>query len=234
MSDIEVTIREMEIDGDPILAYYAGRLRESLRQVPDGWVLVPREEQDALLAVVRESTYGSDLGREGRAKVALQNYTDGMQVNDEELPGMWSHSDFMGGQTDCDPTPAQAGAMCDESSDDERVSAALCKAYEDGYKAALSAPAQAGAVALVEAFEDAVIRRMRAYNPEDPMPKDGGSIREELTARNALLAALGARAGAELPDLQRQIDQAHDNYMRGNIDATTRDWLIDKARRGGS
>lgn len=39
------------------------------------YVLAPREELGALLAVVRESTYGSNLGREGRAKVALQNYS---------------------------------------------------------------------------------------------------------------------------------------------------------------
>lgn len=64
---------------------FAQRLR-SLRQVPEDCVLVPREEQDALLAVVRESTYGSDLGREGRAKVALQNYTDGMQAKTNPAP----------------------------------------------------------------------------------------------------------------------------------------------------
>lgn len=43
--------------------------------VPEGWVMVPRDELDALLSVAKESTYGSDLGREGRAKVALANIT---------------------------------------------------------------------------------------------------------------------------------------------------------------
>lgn len=58
-------------------------------------------------------------------------------------------------------------------------------------------PAHGDGEALVSAFEDAVIRRIRAYDPDDAMPKSGGSIREELAARNALLNALTIRPTPE-------------------------------------
>lgn len=123
---------------------FAQRLR-SLRQVPEDCVLVPREEQDALLAVVRESTYGSDLGREGRAKVALQNYTDGMQAKTNPAPPTSGSMTTCGHSKydpchNCEPTPAQAVAELPELPEPEGSmtwtrSAGICINPEPGYDA---------------------------------------------------------------------------------------------------
>ncbi len=42
---------------------------------------------------------------------------------------------------------------------------------------------------------------------------------------------VAAQPVAVSAEIQQRIDAAHDHYMRGNIDATTRDHLIEKAKR---
>jgi hypothetical protein len=56
----------------------------------------------------------------------------------------------------------------------------------------------------------------------------------EVLQRHALTAKPAPEGGEEAPEVLATIDRAHDNYMRGNIDATTRDYLIEKARKAAA
>lgn len=80
-----VYVTEDDYDIEWLRPYSTGFLYDRPAAAATGdMVLVPRKEQDALLAVVRESCYGSDLGRECRAKVALQNYNEAMKSAQQE------------------------------------------------------------------------------------------------------------------------------------------------------
>lgn len=187
--------------GQTLAAQTTPAQADSLRQVPDAKPLADRLQRES----------------ECTAEAAHHFYAQGWNACRDAI---------------ANPAPPTSGDPLNALADDEAERLQYERDKRDPANCLTDAtPEQAGAAALVEAFEDAVIRRMRAYNPDDPMPKDGGSIREELVARNALLAALGAQAGAELPEPAGVLvingqalrgftaDQMREMYRRGLKDA---------------
>ena len=85
-----------------------------------------------------------------------------------------------------------------------------------------------GSASTLEAAQAEARHYAMMYGQDGPVEVRMFEKREITAARAAAPAA--PKGGGVDAKTQNAIDNAHDNYLRGNIDATTRDYLIEKAK----